>query len=242
MPQACAAFGCSNRRTVENRGRGITFHKFPKEPGARRTWAKALRRREFTPSDTTVVCSSHFLPEDFDRTGQTVRLKEGVVPSVFAFPNQLNRVPNKATSTRTSLQACEPSYDPVPVSDVPEPPIPANLDHPYAVDPDHVKDKLTEAQRRAYELQRQLRNAKDHERRTKRIAASLVDELREKNQRSTTQRVASCWTRAGQPPSRDLSPSSKTAARTTCAPPTWFCRFTWTSLARDSPPSDNSPT
>ncbi|KAL7369841.1 hypothetical protein ABVT39_010089 [Epinephelus coioides] len=37
------------------------------------------------------------------------------------------KVPNKATSTRTSLQACEPSYDPVPVSDVPEPPIPANV-------------------------------------------------------------------------------------------------------------------
>ncbi|KAM3864013.1 THAP domain-containing protein 6-like [Diretmus argenteus] len=181
MPQACAAFGCSNRRTLENRGRGITFHKFPKDLTARKTWTIALRRSEFKPNDTTVLCSCHFKPQDFDRTGQTVRLKEDVLPSVFsAFPDHLLKLPDKARSTRTSTQASEAS-DHVPVCDYPEQLNPSTLDHHYALDPDQVKQKLTETQRRAEELQRQLRNAKDRDRRSKTTVKALLDELREKN-------------------------------------------------------------
>ncbi|XP_056145806.1 uncharacterized protein LOC130121000 [Lampris incognitus] len=120
MPQACAAFGCSNRRNVKNRQRGITFHKFPKNPGLRKAWAIAVRRKDFEPTNATVLCSCHFKAEDFDRTGQTVRVKECVIPSVFtSFPDHLNKVPNKARSTRTSTQAGETSDDPV--SESPEP-------------------------------------------------------------------------------------------------------------------------
>ncbi|XP_072558846.1 transcription factor E2F6 isoform X1 [Paramormyrops kingsleyae] len=92
MPQACAAFRCRNRRSLENRHRGITFHKFPKDPGLRKAWAIAVRRKDFKPNDTTVLCSCHFKADDFDRTGQIVRLRESVIPSVFAsFPDHLNK-------------------------------------------------------------------------------------------------------------------------------------------------------
>ncbi|XP_026120543.1 THAP domain-containing protein 6-like [Carassius auratus] len=86
MLEHCAAFLCSNRRSITNRARGITFHKFPKDKDVRKKWEVALRREGFHASDTTVLCSNHFKNYDFERTGQIVRLQDGVIPSVFSFP------------------------------------------------------------------------------------------------------------------------------------------------------------
>ncbi|KAK7130379.1 hypothetical protein R3I93_019877 [Phoxinus phoxinus] len=92
MPEHCAAYSCSNRRTSANKARGITFHKFPKNKDARKKWEVALRREGFTASASTVLCSQHFKQGDFDRTGQIVRLRDGVIPSVFSFPVHLQSV------------------------------------------------------------------------------------------------------------------------------------------------------
>lgn len=54
-------------------------------------------------------------------------------------------------------------------------------DHQYALDPVQVKKKLSEAQKRIEELQRDLRNAKDRERRLKKTVKSLIKELKHKN-------------------------------------------------------------
>ncbi|KAG7272101.1 hypothetical protein CRUP_008281 [Coryphaenoides rupestris] len=91
--------------------------RFPKDKVKRRAWKAALRRRDFEPNDCSAVCSCHFNPEDFDRTGQTTRLKEGVIPSVFAFPGHPCKVPSISRPSRTSLQSEGPevqlSEDPV---------------------------------------------------------------------------------------------------------------------------------
>ncbi|KAF3852626.1 hypothetical protein F7725_005981 [Dissostichus mawsoni] len=70
MPEHCAAYCCANRRTIANRGRGITFHKFPKDKDMRKKWEVALRREGFTASESSVICSEHFKQDEFDRTGQ----------------------------------------------------------------------------------------------------------------------------------------------------------------------------
>uniref|UniRef100_A0A4W4EVH8 THAP-type domain-containing protein n=1 Tax=Electrophorus electricus TaxID=8005 RepID=A0A4W4EVH8_ELEEL len=92
MPDFCAAFGCSKERNARTKQLGVTFHRFPKDKVKRKAWTAALKRRDFEPNDYSVVCSCHFKSEDFDRTGQTTRLKEGVIPSVFTFPDHLCKV------------------------------------------------------------------------------------------------------------------------------------------------------
>lgn len=78
-------------KSVEN-NEFFVFLRFPKNRERRRQWEVALRREGFVASDRTLLCSQHFRSEDFDRTGQTVRLKDGVVPSVFSFPAYLQKV------------------------------------------------------------------------------------------------------------------------------------------------------
>ncbi|XP_026162535.1 THAP domain-containing protein 6-like isoform X2 [Mastacembelus armatus] len=169
MPDFCAAFGCSNERNAKTKEQGITFHRFPKDRLIRRAWRKAIRRKYFEPNDRSVICSTHFKKEDFDRTGQTTRLREGVVPSVPCTP----------TSSRTSEKGAAQSQEVcIQLSENLEQ---STSDHQYALDPDKVKKKLTEAQEMVEELQRDLRNAKDRERRHKKTMRSLLEVLKQRN-------------------------------------------------------------
>nr|XP_061836761.1 THAP domain-containing protein 2-like isoform X1 [Nerophis lumbriciformis] len=85
MPAHCAAYGCKVRRTAESKKLGITFHRFPKDDDVRRRWEVAVRRKSFAAKEQTVLCSKHFNPEDFDKTGGLCRIRQGVIPSVFNF-------------------------------------------------------------------------------------------------------------------------------------------------------------
>ncbi|KAM3850430.1 THAP domain-containing protein 6-like [Diretmus argenteus] len=86
MPHSCAAWSCTHRCTIQTRSQGITFHSFPKDNELRKQWEVALRREGFTASQSSRLCSEHFTQADFDRTGQTVRIRAGAIPSIFSFP------------------------------------------------------------------------------------------------------------------------------------------------------------
>ncbi|KAK0141213.1 DNA transposase THAP9 [Merluccius polli] len=182
MPGWCSEYSCSNERTVENRNHGITFHKFPKDKDVRKKWEVALRREGFTASDYSVVCSEHFKQADFDRTGQIVRLRDGVIPSLFSFPFHLQKlVKGRATSTSRSAEeslsvASKDSPEMAASHPQPQP----NDDHGYALpaSPTALKTKINEHLARVESLER---DKKKREKRVKTTVKGLLGDLRENN-------------------------------------------------------------
>jgi len=53
------------------------------EPNRVRTWEAALRRKNFHATKWSSICSFHFKAECFNRTGQTVRLHNGITCDCF---------------------------------------------------------------------------------------------------------------------------------------------------------------
>ena len=73
MPHRCVVGGCSNVRSLEN---GIALHAIPfygdERPEAkkrRKRWIDfvRLKRAQWEPSKSSVICSKHFKPDDFVR-------------------------------------------------------------------------------------------------------------------------------------------------------------------------------
>lgn len=72
----------------------LYFFSFPKNEELRLQWARAVKRSNldrtlWMPGQHDVLCSKHFKDTDFDRTGQTVRLRPDTIPSIFDFPKRL---------------------------------------------------------------------------------------------------------------------------------------------------------
>lgn len=178
MVFSCCAVICSNRQTAENKDNGVTFHRVPKNKEQRKLWVQALCRIDLStgqlwePTNFSYICSQHFRPEDFDRTGQTVRLRKNVVPSVFLFPSNFQRKPVKKRTTNTS-QRTQASDVEVPWSKDKE--ALENLDssiaqaiasdHSYIItdSPRELKRKLDDLIEQAEILQQQLYNATHRE-------------------------------------------------------------------------------
>uniref|UniRef100_A0A3Q2Q9Y5 THAP-type domain-containing protein n=1 Tax=Fundulus heteroclitus TaxID=8078 RepID=A0A3Q2Q9Y5_FUNHE len=73
---------------------GCLFHsRFPKDSTLRKKWELAVQRDGFVATNRSMLCSEPFKEEDFDRTGQIVRLRlNDVIPSIFNFPTSLQKV------------------------------------------------------------------------------------------------------------------------------------------------------
>ncbi|CAJ1059827.1 THAP domain-containing protein 6-like [Xyrichtys novacula] len=185
MPEHCAAYSCATRRTAESRARGITFHRFPKDKNLRKKWEIAVRREKFTARDSSVLCSQHFKEADFDRTGQVVRIRDGVIPSVFKFPGHLQR-PEKSRNTSASRKS-EASLSETPqdnsVASTSHSESQPEDDHSYVMpsSPTALKARLTGALERVDKLEREKKNAKAREKRAKTTVKSLLSQLCEKN-------------------------------------------------------------
>lgn len=82
--------------------KGLSFFTFPKDPTLQQKWIAQMRRKNFIPKSHTVLCSEHFVEEDFEiHTRRSFwqnlampgvdlpkirpRLLPGAVPSIFCF-------------------------------------------------------------------------------------------------------------------------------------------------------------
>uniref|UniRef100_A0A672YJQ0 THAP-type domain-containing protein n=1 Tax=Sphaeramia orbicularis TaxID=375764 RepID=A0A672YJQ0_9TELE len=181
MPDFCAAYGCSNERGMYTKCRGITFHRFPKDSCVKKRWELALRRKGFVPTKRSLLCSEHFKSDDFDSTGQTVRLRHGVIPSVFNFPSHLQKqAPSRTTKALRRAEESLPVDSPQHLHEA-DPQV--NVDHSYALpaSPTALKARLIEALARVESLEQEKRNSVIHERRAKKTVHALLEDLRQKN-------------------------------------------------------------
>jgi hypothetical protein len=96
------------------------FYRFPKDCERRKIWIQKVRRENWTPKKNTVLCSKHFLDEEFEprcEHRQRRDLKRTAVPTLFDFPDHLQ--PKKLKSRRPPLNreltVEEPTTAPAPV-------------------------------------------------------------------------------------------------------------------------------
>ncbi|KAL1481045.1 hypothetical protein MTO96_050519 [Rhipicephalus appendiculatus] len=90
MPAYCCVPLCKQYGYLDSCGCKVSFHRFPNDPEMRKKWLVAIKREEgplFRVSNTTKVCSNHFVETDYlpnVANGQR-HLHEWSVPARFAF-------------------------------------------------------------------------------------------------------------------------------------------------------------
>jgi len=89
----CAAFNCSNSSKS-----GLSFFSFPLKDGKRcKEWLRLMKRKDFTPTAASRLCSAHFSPQCYEQNlallatlgdqfkPQKLRLKPDALPTIFNF-------------------------------------------------------------------------------------------------------------------------------------------------------------
>uniref|UniRef100_A0A8C0TLT9 THAP domain containing 6 n=2 Tax=Canis lupus familiaris TaxID=9615 RepID=A0A8C0TLT9_CANLF len=95
MVKCCSAIGCASRCLPNSKLKGLTFHVFPTDENVKRKWVLAMKRLDvnaagiWEPKKGDVLCSRHFKKTDFDRSTPNIKLKPGVIPSIFDPPSHL---------------------------------------------------------------------------------------------------------------------------------------------------------
>ncbi|XP_015212297.1 THAP domain-containing protein 2 [Lepisosteus oculatus] len=160
MPTSCAAYGCTNIRTKDC---GVSFHRFPLNKERRTAWIRHVRRADFIPSLYTFLCSNHFEASCFDRTGQTVRLREDAVPTIFDFPGQKHKKASSPRETATSRKALAPISTPL---EQPAQPVNVYEDHSYClVSLSAAKEKISDLKEQLEAARKKLKASQQRERR-----------------------------------------------------------------------------
>ncbi|CDQ97871.1 unnamed protein product [Oncorhynchus mykiss] len=102
MPGRCSAFNCRNTfKNVKHKTNKVTFHSFPKrDPKRIKEWVGQMKWKDWQPTPHSLLCSEHFEERCMDRTGQTVRLRDDAIPTIFAFPSHLQKKFQKTAGRR----------------------------------------------------------------------------------------------------------------------------------------------
>lgn len=91
MVISCCAYNCTNRQTTSKM---LSFHRVPlNNPKLLKQWKLAIRRKDWEPTKTSLICSEHFTDDDYvvkKSASVRPRLKPDAVPSIFDFPDNYN--------------------------------------------------------------------------------------------------------------------------------------------------------
>uniref|UniRef100_UPI0035900B30 THAP domain-containing protein 1-like n=1 Tax=Myxine glutinosa TaxID=7769 RepID=UPI0035900B30 len=192
MP-SCTAYGCTNRdERGQRREKGLTFHRFPNCDKERlRRWVVNIRRVNWTPTARSHLCSAHFTEDCFDRTGQTVRLRPSATPTIFAFPEHLQKsAPTARKPPMTRQPTEEKGKIPPPSCSHPDSPVQPNTkhsgshqEHTYATieSPRKLKRKLDATVEQLQKCRKKLKIEQQKSRRLKHHQASLPHAWKQRN-------------------------------------------------------------
>jgi len=89
MVKSCCVVGC--KKSFEKGGR--SFYNFPADKDLRSRWIAAVRRENWTPNDSTVICSDHFVSGERSKNP----LAPNYVPRLFSYVKS----PEKGASKET---------------------------------------------------------------------------------------------------------------------------------------------
>ncbi|XP_034023568.1 THAP domain-containing protein 1 B-like isoform X1 [Thalassophryne amazonica] len=175
----CFAINCTNYKNKFSKQQGISFHKFPDKSQHKALYEQWVEncRRTITPSQHARVCSIHFEPQCINTTMQRVVLKEGAVPTIFKLPDHLQHKSPAKRKSRTSFLALGvgpqlPKIPPVAV---------VAKEHAYNTTEEAAKQKLQNEKAQISTLRKQLKNAKQREKRAKTTCRNLINEIKEHN-------------------------------------------------------------
>ena len=59
----CSAIGCSNNSNDKE----LSFHRLPKNNETRKKWLQMMKRVDIVEGQKVVLCSAHFVSDDFKR-------------------------------------------------------------------------------------------------------------------------------------------------------------------------------
>jgi len=92
----CSAYGCSES---DRSKRSLHFYRFPsreKSPGRYKVWVEFCKRKYFTPTTNSRLCSKHFKFKDFN---QSDIMKSKLMPDLKV---RINLNPNVVPTIRSS--------------------------------------------------------------------------------------------------------------------------------------------
>uniref|UniRef100_A0A4W3J6P8 THAP domain containing 1 n=1 Tax=Callorhinchus milii TaxID=7868 RepID=A0A4W3J6P8_CALMI len=178
-----------------SRREGVVVHSgewgFPlKRPELCKKWVAAVRRRNFTPTKNSNLCSEHFTVDCFRKNCNNKILEENAVPSIFCFtrPKQQTKKLETLTPREQSITEVEVKVEPVPKQscDLSEPTPPSDLltiyDHSYSVgDARLQKRRIQQLEEQNEKLKKKLKFLQQKSRRQEQQLERMKKLLQELN-------------------------------------------------------------
>ncbi|KAK6174267.1 hypothetical protein SNE40_017579 [Patella caerulea] len=133
-------------------------------------WLNNIRREQYTPSKTAVLCSNHFEEKFLYKFGRNVTLRENAIPTIFSFPQHLQKTSvteRKTSKTRITENKIEKVHT-----------MPEKLESFLNVDHTYCVTESPKTTKRRYEaevnhLRKKIKTSHQKSRRLKRKITSL---------------------------------------------------------------------